>query len=322
MQMAMSMVRCVDKVWNLIVKSLSLMKKTHMVYPLHDVVGYINWNYFFYAWGIPARFSSVSDLHECGSCKAMWLASFSEENRQQAVVAMQLYEEAKKMLCELDKYYTVHTLCRLCEAYADGDDLWLDNVRLPLLRQQWKTDDDCCYLCLSDFVRPRGVGDTDIVGVFVAAIDPVVEQLYADDSYKRMLVQTLADRLAEAAVEKMHEYVRKSFWGYAANEQLTMRQLHNEEFQGIRPAVGYPSLPDHSINFILDELLDFSTIDVRLTENGAMRPHASVSGLLLAHPKARYFNIGRISREQLSDYAGRRSMSEEEMTKYIGPLLG
>jgi cobalamin-dependent methionine synthase I len=131
-------------------------------------------------------------------------------------------------------------------------------------------------------------------------------------------VQTLADRLAEATAVRLHEQVRKEFWGYAPNEKLSIRQLHNEEFQGIRPAVGYPSLPDQSVNFILDELLDMAQIGINLTENGMMMPHASVSGLMLAHPASRYFSVGKIDEEQLKDYASRRGMPVEEMRRFLG----
>ena len=135
------------------------------------------------------------------------------------------------------------------------------------------------------------------------------------------MVQTLADRLAEATAEKMHETVRKEIWAYAPDENLIIRQLHNEEYQGIRPAVGYPSLPDQSVNFLLDELLDMQQIGIRLTENGMMQPHASVSGLMFAHPASRYFSIGKIDEQQLNDYAIRRGISPDEMRKFLGANL-
>ena len=115
----------------------------------------------------------------------------------------------------------------------------------------------------------------------------------------------------------MHEEVRKTIWGYAPDESLTISELHQEKFQGIRPAVGYPCLPDISINFLLDELVDFKSIGVALTEHGMMRPHASVSGLMLSLPQARYFSVGKIDEEQLHDYARRRNMPIEELKKYI-----
>jgi len=131
----------------------------------------------------------------------------------------------------------------------------------------------------------------------------------------------VADRLAEATAERLHEQVRKELWGYAADEQLSMEEMLVEHFQGIRPAVGYPSLPDVSLNFLLDQLLGFSQIGIRLTESGAMRPHASVSGLMLAHPKSRYFSIGKIGDDQLHDYAQRRGVPVELMRKFIAANL-
>ena len=145
-----------------------------------------------------------------------------------------------------------------------------------------------------------------------------METLYANDTYQHLLVQTLADRLAEATAEKIHETIRKEIWGYAPDEALSIHQLHNEEFQGIRPAVGYPSLPDQSVNFLLDELLDMQQIGIQLTENGMMQPHASVSGLMFAHPASRYFSVGKIDEQQLKDYATRRGLPLDVMRKYLG----
>ena len=148
-----------------------------------------------------------------------------------------------------------------------------------------------------------------------------MEQDFDADPYQKMMAQLLADRLAEAAAELMHLQVRTHYWGYAANEQLSIEELHQEHFQGIRPAVGYPSLPDASINFLLDELLDMKQIGVTLTESGAMRPHASVSGLMISHPQSRYFSIGRIGDDQLRDYAARRGMDVNVLRKFLSSNL-
>jgi len=188
---------------------------------------------------------------------------------------------------------------------------------LPLLRQQASTSPDGICLCLSDFVRPLDAGVPDKVGVFAASVDDLTEVSSANDDYHLLLIQTLSDRLVEAGVELMHLEVRKSVWGYSPNEDLSVAALHAEAFQGIRPAVGYPSLPDQSINFILDRLLDFSSIGVRLTEHAAMHPHASVSGLMFAHPAARYFSIGSIGEDQLADYAARRGMTIETIRRFL-----
>ena len=290
-------------------------------YHIHEVSEYINWVYFFHAWGFQPRYAGIANIHGCDACRAMWLVRFPEEERNKAAEAMQLFKEANRMLRLLDeKGYQTHAIFRLTEANSEENDLWLDGKRFPLLRQQNNRPGEP-YLCLSDFVRPLSGGIKDQVGIFVTTIDKETEELYPDDAYRRMLVQTLADRLAEATAEKLHEQVRKQIWGYAPNEQLTIHQLHNEEFQGIRPAVGYPSLPDLSVNFLLDEWLDMKRIGIRLTENGMMQPHASVSGLMLAHPASQYFSVGKISEEQLNDYAKRRGLPIDEMRKFLGANL-
>lgn len=225
------------------------------------------------------------------------------------------------MLNLLDEDFEVKTIFKLCEANSEGDNLILDGITFPLLRQQMKKREGGPFLCLSDFVRPLSSGVTDTVGAFAATIDADMEGLYERDPYKHLLVQTLSDRLAEAATEKMHEYVRKEVWGYAKDEDLTIPELLIEKYQGIRPAVGYPSLPDQSINFLLDELLNMKQIGIKLTENGAMYPHASVCGLMFAHPAAEYFSVGKIGEDQLQDYARRRGKSIEEMRKFLAANL-
>lgn len=298
------------------------MKKSQILtYPIHEVAPYINWIYFFHAWGFQPRFAAVANLHGCDACRASWLASFPETERGKAAEAMQLFKEANRILDKLDSEFQVHTIFRLCEAFSEGDNLWIEDTFFPLLRQQTPHSDGTPFLCLSDFVRPRSQGIPDVVGVFASTCDHEVEELYATDPYKHLLVQTLADRLAEAATEKMHEYVRKVAWGYAPDEQLTIPELLLEKYQGIRPAVGYPSLPDQSVNFLLNELLQMEQIGISLTENGAMYPHATVCGLMFAHPASRYFVIGKIGEDQLKDYAQRRGMSLLDARKFLAANL-
>ena len=292
-----------------------------LTYSIHQVASYINWIYFFHAWGFQPKFASIADIHGCDVCRASWLTTFEEADRPKASEAMQLLKEANRMLNLLDEDFEVKTTFRLCKANADGDNLVLEDTRLPLLRQQTERNAADPFLCLSDFVRPLSSGITDTVGVFASTVDANMERIYEQDPYKHLLVQTLADRLAEAATEKMHQYVRKEVWGYAKDESLTMKELLGEKWQGIRPAVGYPSLPDQSVNFILNDLLDMPQIGITLTENGAMHPHASVSGLMLAHPSARYFSIGKIGEDQLTDYAGRRKMPIEAIRKFLAGNL-
>lgn len=292
-----------------------------VIYKIHELTDYINWIYFFHAWGFQPRFATIAEIHGCDVCRALWLKDFPEGERAKAAEAMQLHKEAQRMLWQLDEEYTVKAVYRLFKANSDGDNLLLDGTVFPFLRQQQVKNIGEPHLCLSDFIRPLSSGTPDTVGAFATTIDEKMEQLYRQDPYKRMLVQTLADRLAEAAAERLHEQVRKEFWGYAKEEKLTIKQLHNEEFQGIRPAVGYPSLPDQSINFLLNDLLGMEQMGIHLTENGMMVPHASVCGFMFAHPEARYFSIGKIGEDQLKDYAHRRGMPVEEIKKFLAANL-
>ena len=264
-------------------------------YGIHEVSRYINWSYFFHAWGFQPR-----DM--------------------QSPEATQLLQEARQMLTLLNENFQTHAIFKLAEANSEDNDVWIENTRFPFLRQQTAKEGKP-YLCLSDFIRPKSQEIKDYIGLFATTVDAKMEQLYPEDHYQHLLVKTLSDRLAEATADKLHETVRKTIWGYAPDEQLSIEQLHNEEFQGIRPAVGYPSLPDQSVNFLLDELLDMPQIGIHLTENGMMQPHASVSGLMLAHPASRYFSIGKIDEEQLHDYASRRRLPVEQMRKFLAANL-
>jgi cobalamin-dependent methionine synthase I len=299
-------------------------------YALHEVGEYINWIYFFHAWGFQPRFAEIANIHGCDACRAMWLANFPEDERAKAAEAMQLLKEAQRMLHALDGSIQTHAVFRLEDAWSEGNDIVIDTdgpeepaQRIPLLRQQSKRphEADTPYLCLSDFLRPKALfqkGDiASRLGLFAATVDASAEGLYPDDDYRHMLAQTLADRLAEATTECLHREVRTTLWGYAPDERLTIPDLLLERFQGIRPAVGYPSLPDQSINFVLMRLLQADEIGISLTEHGMMRPHASVSGLMLGHPASKYFTIGKIGEDQLHDYARRRGMNAGEMKKYL-----
>ena len=287
-------------------------------YDINDVRPYINWVKFFHAWGFAPQYASIADIHGCDACKAMWLISFPESERGKAAEAMQLFKEANRMIDTLNQTGKTHALFRLMKANSADNDIWLEETRLPLLRQQTtKENSEEPYLCLSDFVRPKDSGTSDQVGIFATTVDLPTLLVEEDDKYQQLLKQTLADRLAEATAEKAHEEVRKEIWGYAPDEDLTIKQLHQEKYQGMRPAVGYPSLPDLSINFLLDELLDMKQIGITLTENGMMRPHASVSGLMLAHPACRHFSVGKIDEAQLKNYALRRGLPLETMKKFL-----
>ena len=266
----------------------------YLDYSISQVRPYINWLYFYHAWG---------------------LAGKPAEEKER------LHDEAEAMLDLFDTRYRTHAVAGVFTANSDGDDLLIADMRIPMLRQQHPASAGAPNLCLADFVRPLSSGIKDRVGAFATTVDQSMEHDFMSDDYKRMLSQTLADRLAEATAELMHLEVRRQYWGYAPDEQLSVRELLREDYQGIRPAVGYPSIPDASVNFLLDRLIDMKHIGIRLTESGAMKPHASVSGLMFAHPKARYFDIGHIDEEQLRDYARRRHTPVELMRRFLASRI-
>ncbi len=267
-------------------------------YAVSELIPYINWLYFYHAWGLGGK-----PLAEKEKIKG----------------------EALAMLQGWEGKYHAHALFRLLDACSEGDDLLLyeseEVVRFPMLRQQHPSAPGQPNLCLADFIRPLSQGRKDQVGVFCATVDGTIMDAYLHDEYLTMMAQTLSDRLAEATAEKLHEAVRKQYWGYAPDENLTIEQQHREAYQGIRPAIGYPSLPDTSANFIIDRLLDMRRVGIRLTESGMMTPHASVSGLMFAHPQARYFSLGKIGEDQLRDYARRRGVPVELMRKFLQSSL-
>ena len=324
-----------------------------VVYSLHDLLPYVNWNYFFHAWGIAPRFVQIADVHDCPVCRRAWVESMGADDRQQAVEAEKLHREAVALVRELDGQYAVSARFGLFPAYSEGDDVIVlapeaendgqikqkgkcteKTVRLPFLRQQKMQHPENAFLCLADFVAPRGIYShllTDFpdfprdkaqprgmaLGMFATAVDARMEQLFPDDDYRRMLVQTISDRMAEAAAEKMHEDIRRIYWGYSPEERFTPKELFAEKYEGRRPSVGYPSIPDQSMNFLIDELIGMKAIGIELTSNGMMQPHAAVSGFLFDHPAARHFAVGPIDEEQCLDYSGRRGLPEKVMRKYL-----
>lgn len=275
-------------------------------YQIAELEPYINWLYFYHAWGLSGK---------------------PREEKEK------LRNEAEQMLHSWQNSYQTHALFCLFEAKSDGDDLLLhlgqQVLRFPMLRQQHPTVPGEPNLCLADFILPKGrkskvaspLGIDNHVGVFCTTVDAAITEPYHHDEYLGMMAQTLCDRLAEATAERLHEEVRREIWGYAPDEHLTVEQQHREEYQGIRPAIGYPSLPDTSANFIIDQLLDMKQVGIRLTETGMMTPHASVSGLMFAHPAAHYFELGKIGVDQLRDYAHRRGVPVELMRRFLQSSL-
>lgn len=263
-------------------------------YEIDEVRPYINWIYFDHAWSMSGKTADEK---------------------------VGLHDDANAVLDSWQGKMHTHAVFELFDANSDGDDLLLGTTRLPMLRQQRPTAPGEPNLCLADFVRPVSKGIKDKVGAFATTVDEAMNHAHDDDVYRRMLCQVLADRLAEGTAELMHLQVRRKYWGYAPDENLSMADIHAERYQGIRPAVGYPSMPDTSVNFILDQLIDMKCIGIRLTSTGMMQPHASVSGLMFAHPKARYFDLGKIGEDQLRDYARRRHLPVELMRRFLSVSL-
>ena len=267
-------------------------------YSISELIPFINWLYFYHAWGLSGKPKADKE---------------------------KMKQEALQMLASWEEKYHTHAIFKLFEVCSEEDDLLFflpeTILRFPMLRQQHPSAPGEPNLCLADFIRPLSQGIRDQIGVFCTSVDGTIIDVYRHDDYLNMMAQTLSDRLAEATAEKLHEEVRKEYWGYAPDENLTIEQQHREEYQGIRPAIGYPSLPDTSANFIIDKLLDMKQAGIRLTETGMMTPHASVSGLMFSHPKARYFELGKIGDDQLRDYARRRGVPVELMRRFLQSSL-
>ncbi|MDD4991688.1 MAG: vitamin B12 dependent-methionine synthase activation domain-containing protein [Paludibacter sp.] len=293
---------------------------------LREIVPYIDWVFFFMAWRMPGRFEGIETVHDCLSCKMSWLKQFPEADRPKAEEALKLFKDAQEMLREMldEKIVSVNASFGVFDAYADGDDILVKNgdqtITIPTLRQQHEATDGFCY-ALADFIAP----ENDYLGVFATTVQGV--EAYAetfekeDDVYRSILAKTLSDRIAEAAAEWIHTEVRQKYWGYAADENLTIKEMLKTQYSGIRPAVGYPSLPDQSIIFVLEPLLRFSEVGIQLTENGAMFPNASVCGLYFAHPKSKYFMVGKIDENQFLDYARRCGKSPDVLRKWMAHNL-
>ncbi len=269
------------------------MKRHIFNFNISQVTPLIDWSYFLHAWGIAAGKDSPQ--------------------------AKEIMADARAMLADISDKYHTRALFSLCEAKGDGDNIIIEGTTLPLLRQQ-HCKEGTYNLCLSDFVSPHG----DNIGLFATSVESGFGNEFAGDEYHNLIAQTLADRLAEATATLLHKKVRteSSLWGYAPNEELSLDELLAEKNQGIRPAVGYPSLPDQSIIFTIDSLLHLEDASIVLTPNGAMTPHASVCGVMIAHPAAHYFAVGKIDSEQLGDYAARRGLQPSDITKFLAKNIG
>ncbi len=289
-------------------------------YPLAELVPYIDWSPFFSSWELRGKYPAILTDPELG------------------VEAAKLFADAQAMLKRIvnEKLLKAHAVFGLYPANTVGEDdidVYTDDARETVrctfhtVRQQSERTKNIPNLALADFVAPVETGLHDYVGGFAVCVGDGIEELCAafekeHDDYSSIMAKALADRLAEALAERIHQRVRKEYWGYAANETLTTEELVNEQYQGIRPAPGYPACPDHSEKRTLFDLLQAEkNIALQLTENYAMYPTAAVSGLYFAHRETRYFGLGQIARDQVMDYHKRKGMSLAEAERWLGPHL-
>jgi len=285
-------------------------------FDLGELTRYIDWTFFFYAWKLNGKYPSIFDDPVKG-----------EE-------AVKLYEDALKYLKEIreKQLLKANGVFGIFPAVSDGDDVKVlsDNGNgevkaiFRFLRNQERKEEGIPNLSLGDYIAPESTGLTDYIGAFVvtAPLREDVHEIYRDDDFGYIMIRILSDRIAEAAAEYLHEMIRKDYWGYAADENLSIEDLLKIGYTGIRPAPGYPACPDHTEKRIIFDLLDAEKlIGAGLTENFAMTPPAAVSGYIFAHPGSTYFNIGKIGTDQLKDYASRKGMSEEEASKWLAPNL-
>jgi 5-methyltetrahydrofolate--homocysteine methyltransferase len=288
-------------------------------YDLAELARYIDWTPFFQAWELKGAFPRILQDDKYGEA------------------ARNLFDDAQAMLKQLiaEKWLKANAVVGFWPANSVGDDveLYTDESRskvlatLHTLRQQMARDGDKANLALADFIAPKDSGVADYIGGFAVTAGIGEEDVArrferANDDYSKIMVKALADRLAEAFAEALHQKVRRELWGYAPDETLTNDQLIAEDYAGIRPAPGYPAQPDHTEKRTLFNLLDAeSATGLKLTESCAMWPAAAVSGLYFAHPESRYFGIGKIGRDQVQDYAARKGWTVDEAERWLGPIL-
>jgi 5-methyltetrahydrofolate--homocysteine methyltransferase len=285
--------------------------------PLDEVARFIDWTFFFSAWELKGRFPGILEHPEYGEA------------------ARELYQHARGLLDRIikERLLIARAVYAFWPAASNGDDIlvYKDDSRsevlatLPMLRQQEVLADERPNLSLADFIASTDSGVPDYLGMFAVSAgfgaDELARAFEQDhDDYNAIMVKALADRLAEASAEYLHAQVRKD-WGYGGKEQLSVDDLIAEKFRGIRPAYGYPACPDHSEKFKLFELLDAGKQGITLTEHAAMYPAASVSGLYFSHPKSKYFNVGRLGRDQVESYASRKGVQVEDVERWLSSTL-
>jgi 5-methyltetrahydrofolate--homocysteine methyltransferase len=295
--------------------------RTYKDFPLLDLVPYIDWTFFFHAWDLKGKYPDIFEHPEKGTH------------------ARKLFDDAQVLLKRIidEKLLKAFAVVGLFPANSIGDDIVIkDETGKPLttfrfLRQQeekTKEESSKPYLCLSDYIAPESSGVTDYIGAFALTAGLDIEQSVArfeadHDDYSAIMIKTLADRLAEAFAEMMHKKIRMELWGFAEDEDLSLDDLFKSKYSGIRPAFGYPACPEHSEKRTLFDLLDAEkNAGMQLTENYSMYPAASVSGLYFAHPEASYFNLGKINKDQLEDYARRKGVTIEKAERWLKVNLG
>ena len=294
-------------------------RKVFNDYPLTELIERIDWTPFFRSWELAGRYPKILTDDVVGSA------------------ASKLFSDARAMLDKIvtEGWLTARAVIGFYPANAKGDSVTLyheknntqEKAKLHFIRQQLKKKNRGPNLSLADYIAPADSGVTDYIGAFAVTagigIDEHIARFEADhDDYSAILLKSLADRMAEAFAEKMHELVRKEYWGYAKDESLSNEALIAEKYQGIRPAPGYPACPDHTEKGTLWRLLNVKeSIDLSLTESYAMTPTAAVSGWYFAHPDARYFGTGKINRDQVENYANRKGMTIKDVERWLSPVL-
>jgi 5-methyltetrahydrofolate--homocysteine methyltransferase len=284
-------------------------------YPLAELVEFIDWTPFFNAWELAGRYPAILDDAVVGA------------------QAREVFADAQKMLRQVidGKWLTAKAVFGLWPANSVGDDVVVDVDGVPttlhFLRQQVDKPVERPDFCLADFIAPKQSGKQDWIGAFAVTagigIEPHIARFHADhDDYNAIMLKALADRLAETMAERIHQRVRKEFWGYAADESLDSDALIEEKYRGIRPAPGYPACPEHSEKATLFSLLDATgNAGITLTESFAMYPAAAVSGYYFSHPGSQYFVVGRVSKEQAADYAQRKGVSLAQAERWLASNL-
>jgi len=290
-------------------------------YPLDELARYIDWTPFFMTWELAGKYPRILDDEVVGK------------------EARKLHEDALSMLNRLiaEKWLTARAVIGLFPANTVGEDdieIYTDDSRrgelmvIHTLRQQQRKPDGQPNFALADFIAPKESGVPDYIGAFAVTTGIGIEEHVrrfeqAHDDYSAIMVKALADRLAEAFAERMHERVRREFWGYAAGESLDNEALIGEKYRGIRPAPGYPACPDHTEKALLWKLLGVEeAVGMKITDSFAMHPAASVSGWYFSHPQARYFGLGKINVDQVHDYAKRKGMDVKTVERWLSPVLG